>query len=150
MTFCRKICQCALFVACTFLVGCRSANWTRHACEIFLESPYGGNSQIVTLPASGLRVCIAPVPVFTEKDMSSIAVIKCACGCALAVTLTDRAAYEMYNLSVDILGRKLLFGYDGIAIGFSIIDCIFGGRELLFVPEIPDEMCYDLFCPGKR
>jgi hypothetical protein len=90
------------------------------------------------------------VPIFAGNDMDAISVRKCACGCVLSVTLTDHAAYEMYRLSMDTLGRRLIFGYGGVAIGFSIVDDIFGGHELIFIPEISDETCYDLFCPGRK
>jgi hypothetical protein len=90
------------------------------------------------------------VPVFTGKDIGAITVKKCACGCVLSVILTDHAAYEMYRLSMDTFGRKLLFEYGGITVGFSVVDDVFGGHELVFVPEISDEACYDLFCPEKK
>jgi hypothetical protein len=105
---------------------------------------------VVALPVSGLNVPVAPVPLFTEKDIGNISLQKCACGCVVAVTLTDHAAYEMYRLLLDATGRKLLFECDGTMVGFSVIDDTADTREIVFIPEISDEACYDLFCHGKR
>jgi hypothetical protein len=95
----------------------------------------------MVLPVSGLNVYVAPVPLFTEKDIENISVQKCAYDCVVVVTLTDHFIYEMYKLLLDVTGRKLLFECNDIMVGFSVIDDIADTHKIIFVPDISDEIC---------
>jgi hypothetical protein len=148
--FYKKFCQFLPFAICIFLAGCNSVERNKCTYAILLESSDSEYFQVAVLPMSCLRVQVAPVPIFTESDISNVAVRKYSCGYALAVTLANRAAYDMRGLSIDALGRKLIFERDGEVIGFSIIDAASSSRELLFIPEISDGECCNLFCQGRK
>jgi hypothetical protein len=105
---------------------------------------------MVVLPVSRLSVPAIPVPLFTEKDISDVSVQRCGCGCTFAVTLTDHASYEMYQLLFDAAGRKLLLQCGGATIGFSLIGVGNDVHRLVFIPEISDEACCSLFCRDKK
>ncbi|MDR0595656.1 MAG: hypothetical protein LBF94_03135 [Puniceicoccales bacterium] len=148
--FCRKVCWVFSIVICALLVGCNSAGRIKHSCSILLESCNEACSQVVTLPVSCVDVAVAPVPLFTEQDIAKISLRNCAYGCVLAMSLTDHAAYEMYKLSLEAVGRKLLFECDGAIVGFSVIDDAADVHEIVFIPEISDENCFNLFGYGRK
>lgn len=148
--FCKKVCWFSSIVICALLVGCNSIGHNKHSCFILLESCNEACARIVTLPVSCVDVAVAPVSLFTEQDIVNISLRNCAHGCALAMSLTDHAAYEMYKLSLEAVGRKLLFECDGAIVGFSVIDDAADVHEIVFIPEISDENCLNLFGNSKK
>jgi hypothetical protein len=152
MMSCRGFCQIFLPIFFAFLVGCGSVGQGERPRAILLESRDEACQCVAILPVSCLRVSVAPVPLFVEKDIRGIALRESAHGYLLAVTLTDHAACEMYRLlaDADALGRKILLEYDGKPIGFSVVDDAADPHELIFVPEISSEACRNLFYNEKR
>ncbi|MDR2720662.1 MAG: hypothetical protein LBB15_00015 [Puniceicoccales bacterium] len=149
MMFYRSVCYIFWLIFFAFLVGCGSVDRGKHSCAILLES-YGETCPCsVILPVSSLHVNVAPTPLFDEKDIRNITVRECIHGHLLIVTLTDHAAYEMHRLVADAYGRKILFEYNGMLIGFSILDDAIDSHELIFVPEISSEACCNLFCSER-
>lgn len=135
--------------------GCHSIDHNNlHTCYIFLESSEDSSaySMVAMLPVSKVMINIAPVPVLTEKDIKKIYIDHTNYGTILIVQLTDRAAYDMYCLSADALGRRLVFKYDDIIVGFSVISEINNSLEFIFIPEVSDNTCQKIcdFIQSRR
>lgn len=124
--------------------GCQSTSGRNgHTCSIYLEST-DSSSIIKTLPISKIDIPVIPVPILFSDGIASADLVPKRCGMMLNISFTDRAAYELYHLSFDSIGRRLVLEYDGDIIGFSKISDE-NIQNLTFIPEISDEAC-QAFC----
>lgn len=114
-----------------------------HSCQIFLESE-DGSSATKVLPASMISINVIPVPILTDINIFSAYLLSGPCGDMLNVRLTDRAAYELYQMLPESIGRRLILEYDGNVLGFSKI-LEKSSVELVFIPEVSDDAC-QAFC----
>lgn len=114
-----------------------------HSCQIYLESE-DGSSATKVLPASMISVHVIPVPILTDANISNAYLLSGPCGDVLNIRLTDRAAYELYQMLPESIGRRLILEYDGNVLGFSKI-LGENSAELIFIPEVSDDAC-QAFC----
>ncbi len=134
--FTLMLCLCAC--------GCQSIETRgKHVCCVFAESTEA-TAIVKELPISGLEIAVIPVPILSNDDIASASIISGQCGTMLDIHLTDKAAYELCQIAIDLIGRRLLLEYDGNVIGFSQISGE-NVRSFIFIPEVSNDVC-QTFC----
>jgi len=124
-----------------FVVACETAPHRDYApttARFFLESANGEGGR-VTLPQSGVRIAVAPKPVFTEFDVVNVEIAEVELGKCLMFQLTPAAARDLYRLTGANQGRRLVLTLNGVARGARRIDRPFDGGTILVFVETPDE-----------
>jgi hypothetical protein len=98
------------------------------------DSESGNFSRNAILPISNISIPIFPQPVFTSADMKFVEIVDSDCGKCLMITLSERAGYELYKISIDSINNRLVLVVNGQVVGFSVIDHgISDGTILVFV-----------------
>ncbi|MDR1591096.1 MAG: hypothetical protein LBR92_03855 [Puniceicoccales bacterium] len=80
-------------------------------------------SSTAILPISQLNINICSQPILLANDVESVSIAQSNFGKCLIFQLTQRSAIEFYKLSVDGLGRKIVFVFNGKALGLSMPIC---------------------------
>jgi hypothetical protein len=123
------------------LAGCRSktADLTPTVVPRFLiESDAGRGAIAVTLPVSGVQVRVAPKPVITEYDITSVAEARVDLGSCLLFQLTPAASRDLYRLSAENISRRLVLLINGQPMGARVIDRPLEAGMLFIFVEVPD------------
>jgi hypothetical protein len=132
---------CVALVLTGGLAGCRNrtADATPAVVPRFLiESDAGRGAIGVTLPVSGVHVRVAPKPVITEYDITSVAEARVDLGNCLLFQLTPAASRDLYRLSAENIGRRLVLLINGRPLGARVIDRPLEAGMLLIFVEVPD------------
>ncbi|MDR1303167.1 MAG: hypothetical protein LBJ81_00935 [Puniceicoccales bacterium] len=124
--------------------GCQTAkDLPKSDFHFYIESKE--NSQNATwiptaiLPVSGLSVGVCSYPAFFPKDVEFARIVTSNFGKCILFKLTQQAAIELYKLSVECSGRKIVFAFNGKALGLSapIDGTIMDGAFTIF-PEVEE------------
>lgn len=121
------------------LAGCASAPRTDYAptlARFFLETP--GGSVGMTLPQSGVQLTVAAKPVLTEFDFADVAIMQVELGRCLMFRLTPAAARDLYRLTVQNQGHRLVLAVNGAPLGARRIERPFDDGTVLVFAEIAD------------
>lgn len=106
--------------------------------RFLLETETDSAAVLVTLPTSGVQVRAMPKPVITEFDVAGVAEVQVDLGRCLLFQLTPAAGRDLYRLSAQNLGRRLVLLINGQPLGARVIDRpLEAGRFFMFV-EVPD------------
>ncbi|MDR2812463.1 MAG: hypothetical protein LBB05_01565 [Puniceicoccales bacterium] len=131
-------------VALIFFAGCQtSKDLPKCDFQFFIEQKSNADdflwSSTATMPISHLTINICSQPILLANDMESVRIAQSNFGKFLVFQLTQRAAVEFYKLSVEGLGRKIVFVFNGKALGLSmpIRNVTLDGTLAIF-PEIED------------
>jgi hypothetical protein len=91
------------------------------------------------MPISGVSISICTCPAFFSKDVEFARTATSNFGKCILFKLTQQAAVELYKLSVECTGRKIIFTFNGRALGLSmpIANPIMDGTFAIF-PEIEE------------
>jgi hypothetical protein len=91
------------------------------------------------LPVSGLSIGVCSYPALFPKDVEFARIVTSNFGKCILFKLTQQAAIELYKLSVECSGRKIIFVFNGKALGLSMpIDgTIMDGAFTIF-PEVDE------------
>ncbi|MDR2372169.1 MAG: hypothetical protein LBD60_03420 [Puniceicoccales bacterium] len=126
------------------LGGCRTAkDLPKSDFQFFIEQKSDTNnflwSSTATMPVSHLSINICSQPILFANDIESVRIAQSNFGKCLIFQLTQRAAIEFYRLSVDGLGRKIIFVFNGKTLGLSlpIRNTTLDGTFTIF-PEMED------------
>lgn len=103
-----------------------------------LEHVRTGSLQ-VELPVSGVRIAVSPKPVITEFDIVNVEVTQVEAGRCLLFQLTPWAARDMYRLTGQHVGERLVLVIDGVALGARRIERPIEDGVVLVFAEVPDE-----------
>jgi hypothetical protein len=91
------------------------------------------------LPQSETEITIAAKPVFTEFDLTSVAIVETELGNCLSFQLTAAAARDLHRLSLVNVGQRLVLTVDGEAMGARRIEQPIDDGVLLVFIEMPDD-----------
>lgn len=126
------------------LGGCRTAkDLPKSDFQFFIEQKSDMDnflwSSTATMPISHLSINICSQPILLANDVESVRIAQSNFGKCLIFQLTQRAAIEIYKLSVDGVGRKIVFVFNGKALGLSlpIRNTTLDGTFAIF-PEMED------------
>jgi hypothetical protein len=93
------------------------------------------------LPQSETEITVSAKPVFTEFDLTSVAIVETELGKCLSFQLTAAAARDLYRLSVMNVGQRLVLTVDGKAMGARRIEePIDDGVLLVFIEMADDQL----------
>jgi hypothetical protein len=125
--------------------GCattKSGDYQPMLARFFVESnPREGYSDALVLPLSHATVPVDPKPVFSELDIVNVDLVRVDLGLCLRFTLTTEAARDLYRLSVNNLGRRLVLTINNAPFGVRVMDSPLSyGVILIFVEMSDDEL----------
>ena len=106
--------------------------------RFLIESDATNAGVVVTLPASGVQVRTVPKPVITEFDLAGVAEVQVDLGRCLLFQLTPAASRDLYRLSAQNIGRRLVLLINGQALGARVIDRPLEPGTLFIFLEVPD------------
>jgi hypothetical protein len=112
--------------------------------DFFIEQKSSDNEQIwsatATLPISNLAINICQHPIFLASDIDFITLANSNFGRCIVFQLNQHAAVEFYKLSVDCIGRKIVFVLNGRPLGISLpISGVVSGGAFSVFPEVEDD-----------
>lgn len=97
-----------------------------------------GETVTLTLPRSDVRIAVAPKPVMTEFDVAGVEVAETELGPCLMFRFTGWAARDLYRLTAQHRGARLVLLIDGVPLGARRIEApVEDGTWRVFV-EVPD------------
>lgn len=103
-----------------------------------MDSP-GTWSERATMPVSEASFAIHPQPILAEGDVRAIDLVDLELGRGLQFRFSERAARELYRMSVMNPGAAIVLALNGTPIGFHIMDGPESSGSLIFFLEVPDE-----------
>jgi hypothetical protein len=108
-----------------FFGGCKTTkDLPKSDFQFFIEQKSDTDSFLwsstATMPVSHLSINICSQPILLANDIELVRIAQSNFGKCLIFQLTQRAAIEFYKLSVDGIGRKIVFVFNGKAIGLSL------------------------------
>lgn len=139
--FLRKIALLLVLPVIIGLAGCRSGRTKEEApllARFYLELKPGEPGVSVDLPQSGLTIGVQRKPVLVEYDILNAEVAQVELGRCLLVQLTPAAANDLYRLTVNSLGRRLVLLLNDQPVGARRIDEAIADGNLLLFLEVPD------------
>ena len=142
----RNVCQTTGIMSLGLLValgaGCATTDldYEPKVTRFFIESnPREGHSQAMVLPLSKVSIPVNPKPVLSELDVVGVDLVRVDLGLCLSFKLTAAAARDLYRLSVNNLGQRLVLTINGYPVGVRLMDSPLSFGEVLIFVEIPDD-----------
>jgi len=137
----------SLFLLCLVAVfavsGCNSfsstKDYTPTAARFYIEASDGDAFASAVLPISGVRVSVSNKPFITEIDIVHVDVVVSDLGRYLAFQLTPSATRDLYRLTGNNQGRRIVVAINGIPLGVRPIDAPFNGGYIAMFVEVPDD-----------
>lgn len=122
------------------LAGCQSAPAVKSKSELarfYLESGEEPTA-LLTLPQSGLQISVKPKPVFTEYDIVNVEIAQAELGQCLAIQLTPEATLDLYRLTLDKQGSRLVLVLGGVPFGARRMSEPLDQGTIFVFLEVPD------------
>ncbi|RKX35206.1 MAG: hypothetical protein DRP71_04490 [Verrucomicrobia bacterium] len=108
--------------------------------RFFVESnPREGYSDALMLPLSKAVVPVDPKPVFSELDIVNVDLVQVDLGLCLRFTMTVDAARDLYRLSVNNLGRRLVLTINNAPLGVRVMNSPLSYGDILIFLEVSDD-----------
>ncbi|MDR2807061.1 MAG: hypothetical protein LBB11_02810 [Puniceicoccales bacterium] len=128
------------------LSGCQTAKkeFPKSNFHFFIESnegaPYELWSATATMIISGLKFPICSCPAILASDVDWAQITTSNFGQCILFKLTQRASVELYKLSTVCIGRRIIFAFDGQALGLSMpMSAAITDGTLIIFPEVEEE-----------
>lgn len=99
----------------------------------------GKRTRLAKLPVSGLSFTVDNQPSLFEGDIVNVELVQVNMGLCLFFQFTDRAARELYRLSVTHTKQALVLFVNDRAIGFQKLNRAIENGQLFMFVEVPDE-----------
>jgi len=106
--------------------------------RFFLETRPGEAGLPVQLPISKLDLTVNPKPVFVETDIIDADLIRVKLGWCMMIRFTPAAARDLYRLTVNNQGRRLVLSFNDQPAGARRIDEVMTQGGLLIFVEVDD------------
>lgn len=108
--------------------------------RFYVESnPREGYSEALTLPMSRAVVPIDPKAVFSELDIVAVDMVQVDLGLCLRFTLATDAGRDLYRLSVNNLGRRLVLTINNAPLGVRVMNAPLSYGDILIFLEVSDD-----------
>lgn len=134
----------ALFAA----VGCNSStkkkNFDVTVARFFLEANDGETFASATLPVSGVQIAINSKPIVTEYDFTGVQIAESDLGKFLVFNLTSDATRDVYRITGNNQGKRLVLFINDRPVGARIIDRPFNTGAISVFAAIPDDLLKEL------
>lgn len=123
--------------------GCASrskkSEQTQRAARFLLEAGPRDAGALVRLPVSQVSIAVEPKSHFSEYDIEKCEAVDLELGKALAFRLTAEAGRDLYRLSVQNQGKRLVTTINGRAVGARLIDGPLAQNYIVTYVELPEE-----------
>ena len=130
-------------LALLLMAGCattKSPDYDPMLARFFVESnPREGYSDSMVLPLSHATVPVDPKPVFSELDIVNVDMVQVDLGLCLRFTLSKEAARDLYRLSVNNLGRRLVLTINNAPFGVRVMESPLSFGDILIFVEMSDD-----------
>lgn len=103
------------------------------------SSPQAGYTEAMTLPLSRATVPVNPAAVITEVDIVNVDLVQVDLGLCLNFKVTGAAARDLYRMSVNNLGRRLVLTLNGTPYGVRQMNTPLSFGEIMIFAELSDE-----------
>ena len=137
-----------------FLTGCQTTkkiDFDPVVARFYMEmNPSEGYNQPVRLPVSGISLAVHPDPVLSETDLVNVDLVKVDLGLCLSFDLDNSAGRDLYRLTVNNQGRRLVLSLNNAPVGIRMIDQPFSTGNILIFVELPDEDLEELVINLKK
>lgn len=125
------------------VVGCattKDPDYEPMLARFYVESnPREGYSEALILPLSKAAVPVDPKVVFSELDIVNVDLVQVDLGLCLRFTLTPAAARDLYRLSVNNLGRRLVLTINNAPLGVRVMNSPLSYGDILIFLEVSDD-----------
>ena len=101
-------------------------------------------AKVVELPVSKARIPIEPKASLSEFDIVDVEVAEIELGQCLLFSLTRAAAMDLYRISAQNIGKRMVLFIDGQPIGVRKIDGPIAEGALYIFLETPDSNLADI------
>ena len=112
--------------------------------RFLIEASEGDTFASVTLPVSGVQIAVNNKPAVTEFDFTGVQLAHADLGDFLVFSLTGDAARDVYRLTGNNQGKRLVLFINGKPVGARMIDRAFNTGAIAIFVAIPDDLLPDL------
>ena len=148
MKFLLRVTLCIFgLLAILTATGCNNVskkNYTPEVVRFYLEADAGDAGASATLPLSGVQIALKNKPVIVEVDIVSVQLAKSDMGQFLFFQLTSEASRDLYRLTGNNQGRRLVLTINNNPVGARQIDRPFSSGSIATFVEIPDDLLPEL------
>jgi hypothetical protein len=125
------------------IAGCatnKNTDYEPMLARFYVESnPREGYSESLTLPLSRAAVPVDPKPVFSELDIVAVDMVQVDLGLCLRFTMTREAGRDLYRLSVNNLGRRLVLTINNLPLGVRVMNDPLSYGDIFIFLEVSDD-----------
>ena len=126
------------------LAGCNSVSSKKdypvNTARFFMEASDGDAYASAVLPISGVKLSVNSKPVVTEFDIVHVDLANSDMGQFLVFQLTPDAARDLYRITGDHQGRRLMLAINGRALGARLIERPFDSGSIAIFAEVPADL----------
>lgn len=130
------------------IAGCNSStkkkDFESTVARFLIEANEGDAFASVTLPVSGVQIAVNNKPVVTEFDFVGVELAQSDLGKFLVFHLTGDAARDIYRVTGNNQGRRLVLFINGKPVGARMIDRAFNTGSIAVFAAIPEELLPEL------
>jgi hypothetical protein len=129
-------------------VGCNTSSkkkdYDTMVARFLIEASEREAFATVTLPISGVQIAVNSKPVVTEFDYTGVSLAQSDLGKFLVFNLTADAARDVYRVTGNNQGKRLVLFINDKPVGARVIDGAFNTGSIAVFPALPDEMLPEL------
>lgn len=134
----------AVLAAVFAVVGCNTTtkkkNYDVTIARFLIEASEGDTFASVTLPVSGVQISVNNKPAVTELDYTGVQLAHADLGDFLVFNLTPDAARDVYRLTGNNQGKRLVLFINDKPVGARLIDRPLNTGAIAVFVAIPDDM----------
>ncbi len=134
----------ALFAVAGCNTSTKKKDFDPTVARFFLEASERDAFASVTLPVSGVQIAINNKPVVTEYDFSGVQLAQSDLGKFLVFILTGDAARDVYRVTGNNQGKRLVLFINDKPVGARMIDRAFNTNSIAVFAAIPEELLPEL------
>lgn len=122
--------------------GCQTTDkdYEQVIARFYLEAnPQEGYAERMVLPLSQEAVPVNPKAAFVEIDYVDVDLVQVDLGLCMNFSLTPAAARDLYRLSVNNLGSRLVLTLNGVPYGVRQMNTPLSYGQIMIFAELSDE-----------
>ncbi len=130
------------------VVGCNTSSkkkdYDTTVARFLIEANEREAFATVTLPISGVQIAVNAKPIVTEFDYTGVSLAQSDLGKFLVFSLTADAARDVYRVTGNNQGKRLVLFINDKPVGARVIDGAFNTGSIAVFAALPDEMLPEL------
>ena len=129
-------------------LGCNTSSkkkdYDTMVARFYLEANEREAFATVTLPISGVQIAVNAKPIVTEFDYTGVSSAQSELGKFLVFSLTADAARDVYRVTGNNQGKRLVLFINDKPVGARVIDGAFNTGSIAVFAALPEEMLPEL------